>query len=243
MRVQTDLRFRWIVNISSPLMGGVLLLLLAIPLVSTAQEETLQIDGFSTGQPVNFQAGFFTEEMGAVRLVPTLNCPCKLESITLVYGGGTGTFNVGVHIWNDVGTVDPGSQLFNGTSFLTGSNDSLNLIDLSAEDIEVNGPIRVGIEMLTIGTGGLPSLATDVDGINAPANFIYAFSLSLFDYEWKQSSDFGVSGDWIIRATISEVAPAVPTFSLFGTAILLSTLIATALIAVLRHQKHMRSHV
>jgi hypothetical protein len=190
------------------------MLMLAVTMVALpawSETEELKVDSFVSGQPVSFQAGFFPGEMGAVRLEPTIACPCKVDHITLVYGGGTGTNTLGVYIWDDLGVASPGTELFNGTANLTGSNDSLQQITLpvGVDAVLVDGPFRVGIEIQNLSPGGLPSLATDFGGINASKNFLYAFSLIQLDYYWDYSGTFGLTGDWIIRATIST-ADAVP---------------------------------
>src|SRR5262245_66552994 len=138
--------------------AGALLLATAV----TAQTEELRNDGFASGQPVSFQAGFIEGEIGAVRLVPTLSCPCRVESVSLLFGGAGGTLPVLVHIWDDAaGTVDPGTQLFVDSFQLSGLNNALQVIDPSPANVIVNGPFRVGIEFAA---AGLPSIARDADG-------------------------------------------------------------------------------
>jgi len=166
---------------------------------SRAQSEDLQNDGWSSGQSVAFQSGFASGEIGAVRLVPTIACPCEVENVTLLFGGAGSTQMVTVHFWNDSGTSnDPGAPI--GLPFdvsLTGQDDQLHELTFGGSVI-VNGPFRVGIEF---SHNGLPSIARDTDGtIASDRNFICAS----FGEEclWFRSSDFGVSGDWIIRATI-----------------------------------------
>lgn len=169
-----------------------------------AAEETLQNDGFTTGAPVNFQAGFVAGEIAAARFVPQSNCPCLVTRLTLLFGGGNVTRDMGLRIWDDpAGVTLPGVELFSGTVTMTGSNVNIQEIDLSLAPVLVQGPFRVGLEF---GHSGLPSVASDLDGsIDAGANFILADIGALF---WFQSSTLGVSGDWIIRATIDSFADA-----------------------------------
>ena len=165
-----------------------------------AIEETLQNDGFVDGAPVNFQAGFIAGEIAAARFEPQIPCPCVVTSIELLFGGATGTRDMGILVWDDaVGADFPGTLLFTGDVTLTGSNFFLQQIDLTLSTIVVEGPFRVGLEF---GHNGLPSVATDLDGtIDAGANFILADVGVLF---WFQSTLLGVSGDFIIRATIDN---------------------------------------
>lgn len=96
-----------------------------------------------------------------------------------------------------------------------GSNVALQVIDPSPAEVIVEGPFRVGIELAH---SGLPSVASDTDGrITGDANFIPA-SAPPFGFLWFRSYDLGVSGDWIIRATISRAfpEPAVPALSVPG---------------------------
>lgn len=170
-------------------------------LAASATPQTLQNDGFVDGAPASFQAGFITTEIGAARFVPTIACPCVIESVTVLFGGNTESRLMGVLIWDDPGsTPAPGDLLFSGEATLTGSTVAFNEIDLSLAPIIVNGPFRVGIEF---GHDGLPGLATDLDGsIDANANFIFA-DIGGFNF-WFPSSTLGVAGDFILRASIDN---------------------------------------
>jgi hypothetical protein len=172
-----------------------------------AQAAVLQNDGWSSGQPAFFQSGFVAGEIGAVRLVPTIACPCRVEKVSLLFGGSTATQTVSIQFWDDPGGSDaPGTPL--GVPFdvaLTGANDVLHEVTLVG-DVFVNGPFRVGIEFQH---DGLPSIARDADGtIDSSSNFI-CVDLVASECVWFRSSDFGVTGDWVIRATIvPEPGPA-----------------------------------
>ncbi|NNF17106.1 MAG: hypothetical protein HKN70_10185 [Gammaproteobacteria bacterium] len=164
-------------------------------------QETLQNDGFASGATVTFQGGFVAGEMAAARFVPQIGCPCIIETISLLFGGAVETRDVGINIWDDsAGSTVPGPLLFTGTVSLTGSNVNLQEIDFSLSPVLVDGPFRVGLEFTH---SGLPSVATDLDGtIDATANFILADIGVLF---WFQSQTLGVSGDFVIRATIDNL--------------------------------------
>jgi hypothetical protein len=165
---------------------------------SPASATELINDGWSDGQPANFQGGFISNEIGAARFVPAGPCPCFVSQITLLYGGAAQVRMVRVHIWEDGGGgMAPGPEITVGDFELTGADNALQLIDLSDRGVFVNGPFRVGIEFFD---DGFPSIASDADSTNqAGTNFIFAAGLG-----WVESSFFGVTGDWIIRATIEE---------------------------------------
>lgn len=166
-----------------------------------AAEEELQNDGFDGIAPVTFQAGFIAGEIAASRFVPLTACPCVVTRISLLFGGSSETRQMGIRVWEDAAGIDsPGLLLYTGEVSLTGSNSLLQEIDLSISPIFVSGPFRVGLEFNHDGT---PTVATDLDGnINAAANFILADIGVPF---WFSSSILGVSGDFIIRATIDNL--------------------------------------
>jgi hypothetical protein len=70
----------------------------------------------------------------------------------------------------------------------------LNAIDMSTTPVSVSGPFRVGLEF---GAAGAPSVARDHDGTVPGRNFIRNDSAV-----WVDATAEGVTGDWIIRASI-----------------------------------------
>ena len=215
---------------TAPIATLLLWALLCAPRTAVAEE--LRNDGFASGQAVNFQAGFIEAEIAAVRLEPTIACPCIVEDVSLLFGGTTDTLPVILRIWDDApSTPDPGAPLFVDSFAITGSNDQLAIIDLSGEDVVVDGPFRVGIEFAH---AGLPSIASDIDGnVDASRNFILA-DFSPLGFFWFSSADLGVSGDWVLRARIEPeagtggggVGPSVPVLPFWGYAALLPLLAA-----------------
>ena len=181
-----------------PLRSLIIALLLLLLFSSPAAATELINDGWSDGQPANFQGGFISGEIGAARFVPAGPCPCFVSQVTLLYGGAIEVRTVRVRIWEDgVGGWEPGPEITAGNFELTGADNALQLIDLSDRGVFVNGPFRVGIEFFD---DGFPSIASDADSTNqAGTNFIFAAGLG-----WIESSLLGVTGDWIIRATIEE---------------------------------------
>ena len=174
--------------------GFVILLLASAP----ASAIELSNDGWEDGQPAVFQGGFVSGEIGAARFIPAGPCPCFVRQVTLLYGGLPAVRTVRVRIWEDgVGGGAPGPEITSGDFELTADNNSLQVINLSDHGIFVSGPFRVGFEFMD---DGFPSIARDDDGdIQPGTNFIMA---GIFG--WVDSSLLGLTGDWIIRATIEH---------------------------------------
>jgi hypothetical protein len=181
-----------------PGLSRLVLLLLASLFCTKAIATELTNDGWSDGQAAFFQEGFVSGEIGASRFSPAGPCPCYISHVTLLYGGDPATRTVRVHVWEDGGGLfDPGPEIYAGDFELNGADDALQLVDLSAAGIFVNGPFRVGIEFYD---DGAPSIARDGDlSIQPLTNFIFADGLG-----WFPAELFGLSGDWIIRAFVEE---------------------------------------
>jgi hypothetical protein len=192
-----------------------------------AATEELKLDGFGPGESALIAPYNQPGEIVAVRLVPTITCPCRLENVQLLFAGSTATETVVIRIWDDPGgSADPGTEIFAGSADLTGSNVALQLVDFSASEVMVTGPFRVGIEFTHI---GFPSVPWDDDGtIDEANNFFFLESLGT----WHQSSVF-VTGDWIVRATISnDVTPhLVPSVGPWGLLLLCLVLVALGCVA------------
>jgi hypothetical protein len=187
-------------------------IVLATSLVATArvgplaaQETILQNDGYVDGQSVGFQAGFIASEMAASRFLPTGSSPWRVNRVRFLFGGATTTQTIRLHIWEDgAGTTNPGTQRFASDYVVTGSNTAMQEIDLTANNVLVNGQFRAAIEFQH---NGLPSVARDGDGTIQPTkNFIFTPSGG----GWFQSSAVGVTGDWIIRAGVTQTTTGVP---------------------------------
>ena len=159
-------------------------------------------DSFTTGGIAAFQDGFATGEIGAVRLTPTGPFPVQVTRVQFLFGGGVpGPDTITLRIWDDsAGTAAPGAPLFSEDYLVTASDTAFQEVDLSAAAIMVSGPFRVGI---TLHHEGVPSIARDNDGTPAGRNFILANGLG-----WvRDSTFFGIGGDWIIRAGVAADGP------------------------------------
>ena len=152
-------------------------------------------DTWLPGQNAAFQGGFVAGETAAVRLTPLGPCPCPVERVQFLFGGGVGTHDVTLRIWDDSALMDdPGTELYALTVELAGSDLFMQEIDITVAGVVVAGPFRVGLEFTH---AGLPSVARDADGITADSNFIDDTTLG-----WVEASTLGVTGDWIIRAVL-----------------------------------------
>ena len=111
-----------------------------------------------------------------------------------MFGAAAGPVATTLRIWEDVGTVVPGAEVYSAGLMLDGNDLALAVVDLSAAPVLVNGPFRIGLEF---SQAGLPSVARDHDGIAPGSNFVRD------DVDgWLDSTDLGIPGDWIIRASV-----------------------------------------
>jgi hypothetical protein len=165
--------------------------------VVTNQNLETSVLGYDNWNDVEFpvfQEGFSGGEIAAVRLVPSIACPCIVQGLRLMFGGTEGGAEVTLKIWEDGGALNPAAEVYSASMELTANDLALNAIDLSSAGIRVNGPFRVGVEFTT---AGLPSVARDHDGTVPGRNFIYTDAAT-----WVDATAEGVTGDWIIRASV-----------------------------------------
>lgn len=156
----------------------------------------LRNDGFTGSGQVGVQSGFVAGEIGASRFVAP-SAGRTLQEVVLYFGGATTQQTITLHVWDDsASTAAPGAELFSGDFQLTGSDSALSSIDLNGMNVVVPQQFRVGIGFQH---AGVPSIARDIDGIMANRNFILAQGLG-----WLPSQTLGLTGDWIIRATVSD---------------------------------------
>ena len=156
---------------------------------------TLQNDDFTSGGTAAFQSGFITGEAAAVRLGPQ-SLAFTVRKVVLLFGGDTTTNTVTLTVYQDGGTLAPGSVLHSADYALTGSNAAFREIDLTSQNIHVaaSQAIRVAVWFQH---DGLPAAATD-DARIASRNLIYAIPGG-----WSTAESFLLPGDFIIRAEIS----------------------------------------
>ncbi len=165
---------------------------------SSAHAEILQLDSFQTGNAAGFQAGFIVGEAGAVRLKTNDSGDWQLTRVLLLFGGATTQETVTLNVYAGSQTASPGALLFSGDFQVTGSNENMSELNLSAENLIVSGNFRVSIAFQH---AGLPSIARDDDGTIATAlNFMDASGVG-----WINSNLAGLTGDWIIRADVTKL--------------------------------------
>ncbi|CAN5816862.1 hypothetical protein BH11MYX3_BH11MYX3_26840 [soil metagenome] len=169
--------------------------LLSLTAIAQAEVE-LKNDGFQSGGAASFQTGFVAGEAGASRFVAP-EADRQLLKLQLLFGGATTTQTVTVRVFDDrLGTDTPGTELFMGDFEITGADSAMHELDLSGSNVIVTTQFRISIEFQH---DGAPSIATDGDGnVAADRNYIYASGM------WKKSSAVGLTGDWVIRAFISD---------------------------------------
>lgn len=157
----------------------------------------LKNDGFVSGAQATFQTGFAADEAGAVRFVAP-SAGRKLVKLQLLFGGAATMQNLTIKVFDDTaGTDAPGSELFASDFALTGADNAMQELDLTSGNIYVPQQFRVA---LFFQHAGAPAIANDADGsIAADKNFIYSGT-------WKRSSALGLTGDWVIRAFVSDVS-------------------------------------
>jgi hypothetical protein len=172
-------------------------------------------DGWRSGEAAVFGTSFVAGEIAAVRLSPTGPCPCPVAGAQLLFGGAPSTETVTLRVWDDdVGSLDPGTELFSGEFVLTGADDALQEIDLGGAGLVLDGPVRVGVE---VSHSGLPALARDDDGVTVKRNFVDPIGSG-----WAEASAAGIPGDWVLRLVLApEPATAPCALAVLGALALL----------------------
>jgi hypothetical protein len=177
-----------------------------------AEIEWLTNDGFGQGGEAYYQAGFIEGEIMASRFVPDPGqYPFEIQKIHVLVGDGASGGTEGgfiLHIWEDSGSLQPGPSLLIESYQLTADNDYFNEITLETPILITSGAFRVGLEFAA---DPPPSFNRDHDGLTYPnRNFIFAIHPPT-PAMWHYSSEFGLTGDWILRAGIEVQTPPTET--------------------------------
>lgn len=174
---------------------------LALTTASTAFADEYRIDGFEDGGVAGFQAGFVSGEMAATCFTePEDRYPVRITAVRFLFGDNSGSTEaryLTIKIFGEGGSgTQPGALIREITDVeVNASITAFSELDLTAENISVNGPWCVGIQF---GHDGPPSVARDDDGnVSSGDNWIWANAGGPFT--WFRSSDLLVPGDWIIR--------------------------------------------
>jgi hypothetical protein len=181
----------------APIVPALLALLAPVP---ASAQIVLQNDGWFDGANAGFQGGFVAGEKAASRLIAPGPFPMQILNVQLLFGGSTDQEFVTLEIYDDDGSgTAPGTLLHQSDWLLTGSSTALNEIDLSSLGLEISGTFHVAIAFQH---SGFPSVARDDDGsIQSGQNFIWTDLGG--GATWFDSQLFGLTGDWIIRATVA----------------------------------------
>ena len=162
-----------------------------------AAEILYQNDGWTDGGQVYCQAGFAIGEEAAVTLGPLTEAGV-ITSVELLFCGATTPQTVGLRIYADDGSAQPGTLRYEGEVQLTGADDALQVIDLSGMSLTVLGGKSFRVS-LVFEHAGVPSVSRDDDGSIQPGrNWINASGTG-----WIDSRSAGLTGDWVIRARVN----------------------------------------
>jgi hypothetical protein len=179
---------------------------MALPAGAVVKE--LANDSFSGFGSVTCQIGFVEGESAAAKLTADPeDYPYRVLKVRMhICPASTSGFII-LRLYEDnSGTVLPGPVLYEEIVQISGSDDALNEIDLSANNIVVSsGSVRVELEWFQ---NAPPGVSNDLDGYLPNANYIYAIPPGA----WFYADQFGVPGDWIIRMEI-DTAAETPIFA------------------------------
>lgn len=180
----------------------------AVLLMSTAPlraEVELKNDSFVDGNMVAVQGGFAATEIAAARF--NVTSPRQLLKVRLIFanqGAGGAARDVTLHVWSDSQNGnDPGAELFSGDFTLMPSQTAMQELNVAGDNVMVGGYFRVGIE---VHHAGPPSVVNDVDGFSVVAGSL----LKSTQLGWAPAQFYGVSGDWVLRAVVSDGGGGTP---------------------------------
>lgn len=169
---------------------------MAAPAAAVVKE--LSNDSFAGIGSVTCQIGFVETEVAASKLTADpSDYPYQILKVRMhICPASTSGFVILRLSEDNSGTVLPGPTIYEEIVQVTGSDDALNEIDLSAENIIVTGgSVRVELEWFQ---NSPPGVSNDHDGHVPNANYIYAVPPGF----WFYADQLGVTGDWIIRMEI-----------------------------------------
>lgn len=157
-------------------------------------------------ETVTFQEGFADLECWMSVFVPAASdYPFTPEYVDAFIGPNSeGTFIVSLHTVDTDNT--PLATVASEAGSFDGAEDQLSRYSFAEAEMEVPEWTEgnVGVSFCFDGHSGTPTIANDDDGMDYPdRNFIQALGDS-----WRQSSQFGVKGDWIMRLQWGEVGDA-----------------------------------
>jgi hypothetical protein len=158
-------------------------------------------DGWRDGAAAAFQMGFVMGECWGSTFAPEPeHYPFTVVGATMIVGGedmGTADFEIG--LWEVDATGVPTMQLGSGVATVSGVDDGFDAVALAP--LGIASPLvesgSFALSACLVAHDGFPAIARDDDGtIAADRNWIFA------EGAWTASSGLGLTGDWILRATI-----------------------------------------
>jgi hypothetical protein len=169
-------------------------------LAATGQiDSTVLLEWLPPGEELSYYdaiayywSGWAIGDMIATQFTPQ-HAPCKLEAFSMTFYDSTSYMDtVEVHVWDDDGAGNPGSDLWVDTIFVPEVYPNPVIFDVSAENITASGDFHVG----------LCWLGTDTPYPLSDAGALTSRSKSNGGAGWVAQ---GV--DWVMSAVVSYVAP------------------------------------
>lgn len=166
------------------------------PTDTTDNSVVWKVDDHQTGNPLKFHDKFVQSEE-AVVVLGRLDQTYMVKEVQLVFGGKAGDYMIDLIIYRDKedGDMFPGPILFQKQYSLTASDTDVQSIDLSGENVKVDGggSIRVAVRNQH---NGLPSVGLDQKLDNEAKNMMNQQG------NWVRSSTWNIDGDWVLRAVV-----------------------------------------
>lgn len=165
----------------------------------SAPSQVVQNDGYFGGPEVAFPSGLKKGDAVAARLTGFGGNTAVIQ-VTVVFGGGgpaSTQVPVTLKIWDDTSLTDaPGPELFSSSEVLVNTaTPTFQILPLAG--VGVGERFRVGF---VLGADAPPMVGHDADGNMQPGvNFTFRPTTG-----WSRSQADGVTGDWIIRATLAS---------------------------------------
>ncbi len=174
-------------------LGVLLVLVIAAPVGAAIKE--LSNDSFVRMGSISCQIGFVEGESVAVKLTADPgDYPYQIRKVRMFICPAAAPVNVTLRISEDnTGTVLPGAVIYEEIVLVTGADDALNEVDLTANNITIpSGSVRVELNGFPT---GLPGVANDLDGFIPNVNTIYAWINPPGFWSWFYADQLGVPGD------------------------------------------------
>ncbi len=183
--------------------------LLALAPSAAATDVVLKNDSVVDGGQVAVQLGFVTGETGAAVLSASAGqYPVTLKDLQVFIEKSPlvaqTSMTVQLYVWSTatISGASPslGAAVYTSPqlSFVAGG---LNTWDVSASNLVMNGPFTVGCRIISTGSQfGLhsPNMVTDTNGCQGGKNWVRQTN-----GQWANLCSFGVSGDLVIRSTVT----------------------------------------